>query len=102
MTLPTMILHLFTEEHGAVREVEGFGYRPITLDPKQWDHGIAEATYPPQTFHFTGPLGAVHGWYVATGDGTQVQSRRCKPITIKSYGDKLTLDVTCSLRGLTA
>lgn len=46
-----------------------FGYAAIGLDPELWvftvePDGEVSATYPEQTFTFTGPAGEVYGWMV--------------------------------------
>ena len=101
MTLPPMKLHLFARERdGLFEEVSGFGYAPVTLKTADWRYGLAEATYPPQTFHFTGAAGVIAGWYV-TKNGQPVQSCRCAPIEIKTHGDKLTVELHCTIHALT-
>lgn len=102
MTLPKLVLRLFTQERdGLFKEVEGFGYRPITLTPAQWEERDDDLHYPEQTFHFTGPAGTIRGWYAtAVGSSETVAFARCSPVDIKSRGDQIRFGITARLAHL--
>jgi hypothetical protein len=102
MTIPPLALRLYARDRdGIFDEMSGFGYRAIDLEPSQWSRGEAEATYPHQTFFFTGPAGTVRGWYVTKKDGGAVQSCACSPVEIKSHGDKLRVAISLTIPALT-
>lgn len=102
MTIPQLMLRLYSlDRDGLFDEISGFGYCAIALEPSQWSQGEGEATYPQQTFFFTGPAGVVRGWYVTKKDGGTVQSCACSPVEIKSHGDKLRVAISMTIPALT-
>jgi hypothetical protein len=56
-----------TDDASRYREANGHGYRAIQLHGSRWTITTTppiQATYPQQTFSFTGPLGKVFGYFV--------------------------------------
>lgn len=53
-------------------EVTGGGYSSISLSAASWSVDSSSATYPQQSWSFTGSVGNVYGYYVTTSDNTAV------------------------------
>lgn len=100
-------LHLFANDVRPTRALdtlttlqeplEELGYKPIELDGEAWvftvePDGQVSATYPEQTFTFTGPQGPVYGWLVMgrrTGKIKMIERPPGDPANIGRAGDAI-------------
>jgi hypothetical protein len=91
---PTRALDTMTTLQEPLAEL---GYTPIDLDPEKWlftvePDGEVSATYPEQTFTFTGPQGSVYGWLVMgqrTGRIKMIERPPGEPANISRGGDAI-------------
>jgi len=79
----------------------GNGYAPITLTNTQWDIDNGAASYPQQTWTFTGPVGNVYGYAVVTStSNTVIMAERflSAPYNVQSNDDtiRVTINITLS------
>lgn len=102
-----LVLRLYTNDvtpdgnESAMAFVEpiGNGYQPIRLDPALWQvaksmNGDVEVIYPETTFEFTGPAGAIYGYFFTRQTtGTLAGAVRLSgdevPFRVKHRGDRL-------------
>lgn len=79
----------------------GNGYAPITLTPAQWSITGGAASYPQQSWTFTGPVGNVYGYAVVTAtSNTVLMAERflSAPYNVQSNDDaiRVTINITLS------
>jgi len=79
----------------------GNGYAPITLTPSQWSVTSGSASYPQQSWTFTGPVGNVYGYAVVTSTtNTVLMAERflSAPYNVQSNDDaiRVTINITLS------
>jgi hypothetical protein len=98
-----LVLRLFTNNvtpgetdlAAAYTEASGNGYAAITLTAASWsvvEGAPSEASYPEQTFTFTGALGNVYGYYVTQAtSGKLMWAERFTgaPFNIANNGDQI-------------
>lgn len=77
----------------------GNGYTSKTLTGSTWSIADGVATYPQQTWTFTGAVGNVYGYYVTTSSGTVVFAERFSsgPFNIASNGDVIRVTISFSI-----
>lgn len=77
----------------------GNGYAPITLTGATWSVADGVATYPQQTWTFTGSKGNIYGYYATTSTGTVVFAERFAsgPFNIASNGDVIRVTISFSV-----
>jgi hypothetical protein len=106
----TLTLKLYTNSHTPAEsdtasnytEASGFGYSAVTLTPGSWtitQGNPTTASFPQQTFTFTGNLGNVYGYYVVQStSGILMWAEQFSdgPYNIVNNGDqiKITLQIT--------
>lgn len=84
-------------------EVTGFGYAAVTLNPTDFVYTPGDpstAAFPQITFSFTGPAGAINGYFVvqATSNQLMFANRFANaPITVINNGDEIRITLTLSL-----
>jgi len=79
----------------------GTGYSEITLTPSSWTITSGSATYPQQTWTFTGSVGNIYGYYASTATSNELlmaERFNGAPFNIASNGDAInvTLGITVS------
>ena len=80
-------------------EVTGGGYSAKTLSAATWSVFAGEATYPQQSWNFTGNAGTVYGYYLVNSTSNQlIFAERFPngPYTVANNGD--IIRVTLSIR----
>jgi len=80
----------------------GNGYAPITLTGATWSVSDGAATYPQQTWTFTGSKGNIYGYYVTVGSGTTqtvvfAERFTSGPFNIASNGDIIRVTIAFSV-----
>ena len=91
------VSHSITSED--VTECKGYGYAPIALKPSGWVRKGTSASYPDQTFLFTGKVGRVYGSYITNAEGAIIQAHKFEvPFQGSNNGDKLHVGVRIDLR----
>lgn len=77
----------------------GNGYAPKILTGATWSIADGVATYPQQTWTFTGSVGNVYGYYVTTSSGTVVFAEKfvSGPFNIASNGDVIRVTISFSI-----
>jgi hypothetical protein len=80
-------------------EVSGGLYSSISLTPATWAISSGIATYPQQSWFFTGSVGTVYGYYLVNSTSNQVifaERFPNAPYTISNSGDiiRVTLSIT--------
>lgn len=84
-----------TDTSASYTEASGFGYAAIDLTASNWTVGSgdpADASYPLQSFSFTGALGNVYGYYVVgVTSGKVLWAERFSdgPYSITQSGDSI-------------
>lgn len=100
-----LVLHLFTnnivpsesDTAGTYTEAYGSGYASISLTGANWtiaEGEPSEASYPQQTFTFTGALGNVYGYYLTRAtSGRIAYAERFSdgPYNVAASGDQIKL-----------
>lgn len=109
-SVENVVLRLYTNDvtptvnsiHGDFTALAaGTGYSPITLTPSSWTITSGNATYPQQTWTFTGSVGNIYGYYASTETSNELlmaERFNGAPFNIASNGDviNVTLGITVS------
>jgi len=93
------IFPIDTNAFSVYTEALAFGYANVTFEGSQWQVAAGTANTAQQTFTFTGALGNVYGYYIATEVGDTlmwVERFTNGPYDIQNNGDEIRLTPTIS------
>jgi len=81
-------------------EASGGGYAYKTLTGSSWSIANGIATYPTQTWTFTGAVGTVYGYYIvraSTGDIVLSEKFSGGPYNVQTNGDNISVDLSLTI-----
>lgn len=97
-----IVVRLRSNRNGDPVEVEGGGYKPLTLSGKVNESGIG---YSQAVFLFTGPADKVCGWYATIGDeivhpveGGDDNGLFAESFFVGGKGDRIKIDISALAR----
>jgi hypothetical protein len=108
-TPENLLLKLFTnnittlsssDTAASYTEASGGGYTYKTLTGGNWTIGSGIATYPTQTWTFTGAVGNVYGYYLVratTGDIVLSEKFSGGPYNVQTNGDNISVDLSLTI-----
>jgi len=109
-TVPeNLLLKLFTnnittlsssDTAASYSEASGGGYTYKTLTGSNWTIGSGIATYPTQTWTFTGAVGNIYGYYLVratTGDIVLSEKFSGGPYNVQTNGDNISVDLSLTI-----
>ena len=76
------------------------GYNPKTLSGTSWSITNGIATYPTQTWTFTGAVGNIYGYYLVratTGDIVFSEKFSGGPYNVQTNGDNISVDLSLTI-----